>query len=100
MCLYNILYGYLNKCNGMNSVLLCKILYINVFVLLMVLAVCRGGAAGETATPGAGVPILITLDRPAYVTVVIDDAAGNRVRTLVSAAAAGRCADDLVGRLQ
>lgn len=42
-------------------------------------------AAGEPPSlPRAGVPVRFTLERPAYATLVIDDAAGNRVRTLVS----------------
>ena len=39
----------------------------------------------EVRLPGSDIPIRFTLDKPAYVTVVIEDAAGKRVRNLAAA---------------
>ena len=60
--------------------------YLGAVVLFLLTSACHTATAASepTSTPGAGVPIRVTLERPSYLTAVIDDRAGNRVRTLIS----------------
>src|SRR4051812_37705269 len=62
--------------------------FVGFFILMgSITAANRIAGAGDSSAPAsAGVPVRFTLDRPSYVTLVIDDGSGNRVRTLLSSA--------------
>lgn len=50
----------------------------------VLLVACAGHAGRAPEAPGAAVPVTFTLDRSGYVTFVVEDGAGRRVRNLVA----------------
>ena len=64
----------------MNYVKYCSCMVVGVIAMLVW---CMCPAYGQSAV-GSGIPIVFTLPQDSFVTIVVDDSRGNRVRNTIA----------------